>query len=265
MGFKNFNYLAFFKYSGFNLLSPPFMDDFKDDFVKNKEKYEDIYKLLKDKKSKEIFEKVINFKISYDLQFMEGFKNDHVNQYFDEELIPKIKDIVFVDGGSYVGDTLPNIIKYFPEYKKIYCIEPSLLHIKIAKKDFPDIKNVEFINCGLGNIEQVLDKKDDKEIQHNCDHNYQTTNINKLDNLINEKIDYIKLDIEGAEQDAIEGAKYIIKKYKPILAICIYHKAEDWYKIPELVLKIESNYDIFLRHYMEGIYETVMYFIPRIK
>ena len=78
-------------------------------------------------------------------------------------------------------------------------------------------------------------------------------------------MDFIKLDIEGAEQDAIDGAKNTIRKYKPILAICIYHKAEDWYKIPEKVLEIEKDYDIYLRHYMEGIFESVMYFIPKNK
>ena len=263
MGFKNFNYLAFCKYSDFELPKPPFIDDFKDDFENNRDKYKNTYELLKDDKSKKIFEKVINFKISYDLDFMEGFTNDFENQYFDKDLIPKIKNIKFVDGGAYVGDTLPSIIKYFPDYSKIYCIEPSLLHINIAKRDFPNIKGVEFINCGLGNIEQVLDENKDKEIQHNCNHNYQTTNINKLDNLIKEKVNYIKLDIEGAEQDAIEGSKETIKKYHPILAICIYHKAEDWYKVPQMVLEIEPNYDVYLRHYMEGIYETVMYFIPK--
>jgi hypothetical protein len=81
--------------------------------------------------------------------------------------------------------------------------------------------------------------------------------------LINQKVDFIKLDIEGAEQDALCGAKETIKKYTPILAICIYHKAQDWYKIPQIVLDINPNYKLYLRHYMEGIYETVMYFIPQ--
>lgn len=261
MGFQNFNYLAFYKYSSFDLSSPPFIDDFKDDYLKNKEQYKKTYELLADEKSKKVFEKVINFKISFDFDFMKGFTNDHENQYFDKELIPKIKNIKFVDGGAYVGDTIPNIIKYFPDYEKIYCIEPNELHLKIAKRDFANNKKIEFINCGLGNIEQTTDEK--KEFQNNCDHNYQTNNINKLDNLIKEKIDYIKLDIEGAEQEAIKGSKNTIKKYYPILAICIYHKAEDWYKVPQLVLEIEPNYDVYLRHYMEGIYETVMYFIPK--
>ncbi len=260
MGFKNINYLSLCKYSDLQLISPPFIDDFKEDFIKKRNEYEKSYNLLADDKSKEIFEKIINFKISYDLEFMQGFTNDHEKQYFDKEIIPEIKNIRFVDGGGYVGDTLKEIIKNYPDFEKIYCIEPNTLHINIAKRDFGDIDNIEFINCGLGREKISSDIKE--ELQNNCAHDYQATNINSLDNLISEKVDYIKLDIEGAEQDTIRGAKETIKKYKPILAICIYHKAEDWYNVPQLVLDIESEYDIYLRHYMEGIYETVMYFIP---
>lgn len=260
-GFEHINYLAFFKYSGLELLEPPFICDFKEDFEKNYEQYKKTYSLLNDKKSKEVFEKVINFKISFDFNFMEGFTNNHEEQYFDEELIPKTKDIVFVDGGSYIGDTLPQIINYFPDFKKIYCFEPSELHINIAKKEFAQNDKIEFVNCGLGNKVQIA--LTSEETQTVCAHDFEALNINTLDNLISEKVDFIKLDIEGDEQDAIEGAKNTIEKYKPILAVCVYHKAEDWYKIPQMVLDINPDYDIYLRHYMEGIYETVMYFIPK--
>jgi hypothetical protein len=133
--------------------------------------------------------------------------------------------------------------------------------MNIAKKNFEDISNIEFINCGLGS-KKILSTNDNLKI-HNCDHNYQANSIDAIDNLIDEKIDFIKLDIEGAEQDAIIGASKCINKYHPVLAICIYHKAEDWYKIPKIVLDIRDDYNIYLRHYMEGIYETVMYFIPK--
>jgi len=260
-GFEHFNYLAFCKYSDFDLKEPPFINDFEEDYKQNHIEYEKTYKLLSDEKSKEVFTKVINFKISFDLDFMEGFTNNHKEQYFDKELIPHIKDIVFVDGGGYVGDTIPEIIKNFPDFKKIYTIEPNDLHINIAKKNFSKYENIEFINCGLGDKKQLSNIP--QELQNNCAHDYQAENIDTIDNLIDEKIDFLKLDIEGAEQDAIKGAKNTIQKYKPILAICIYHKAEDWYKIPQIVLDINPNYDIYLRHYMEGIYETVMYFLPK--
>ncbi|MEA2051149.1 MAG: FkbM family methyltransferase [Campylobacterota bacterium] len=261
MGFKHISYLAFYKYSSFELAKPPFILDFEEDYKNNKEKYTEVYNLLEDDKSKNIFEKVLNFKISFDYNFMDGFTNDFDGQYFDKEILPVIKNITFLDGGAYVGDTLPNIIKNFPDYKKIYCIEPNNLHINIAKRDFGQKENIEFINCGLGD-KKISIKKEQKE-QNNCTHDYQAENIDTIDNIIKEKVDFIKLDIEGAEQDAIDGAKVTIQNYTPILAICIYHKAQDWYKIPQKVLAINSKYKIYLRHYMEGIFETVMYFIPK--
>ncbi|RXJ90171.1 methyltransferase [Arcobacter sp. CECT 8983] len=260
-GFENINYLSFYKYSGLDLKEPPFICDFEEDYKNNKLKYEKVYSSLCDEKSKEVFTKVINFKISFDLKFMDGFTNNHEEQYFDKDLIPHIKDIVFLDGGSYVGDTLLFIIKNFPDYKKIYCIEPNKLHINIAKRDFGTCDRIEFINCGLGKEKLVRDEN--THIKHHGTHDYQALNIDTIDNLIQQKVDFIKLDIEGAEQDALIGAKNTIKKYQPILAICIYHKAQDWYKVPEIVLEICCEYDIYLRHYMEGIYETVMYFIPK--
>jgi len=263
LGYLNISYLAFYKYSELELTAPPFILDFQEDFFYNKQKYQDIYDLLDDNKSKEVFEKIINFKISFDYNFMEGFTNNHDEQYFDKDLISHIPNIRFVDGGGYVGDTLPTIIKNFPDYKKIYCIEPNDLHLSIAKRNFAMHNNIEFINCGLGKEKIISTQNHDK--QNNCAHDYQAEEINTIDNLINDKVDFIKMDIEGAEQDAIEGAKNTIIKYTPILAICIYHKAEDWYKIPQKVLNINPNYKIHLRHYMEGIFETVMYFIPNIK
>ena len=260
-GFEHMNYLAFFKYSNYELQKPPFICDFKDDFANNYDKYEETYNLLEDEKSKEIFTKVINFKISFDFDFMKGFTNNHEEQYFDKKIIPNIKNIVFLDGGAYIGDTIPSIIKNFPDFKKIYCIEPNNLHISIAKKSFALNENIEFINCGLGNKKE--ESHQEQKSQDNCEHDYQALNINTIDNLINEKVDFIKLDIEGAEQDALKGAENTIKKYHPILAICIYHKAEDWHKIPKIVLDMKKDYRVFLRHYMEGIYESVMYFIPK--
>lgn len=261
LGYTHFNYLSFYRYSNLQLNQPPFMDDFEDDFKENEKEYQKTYDLLADKKSKEVFTKVLNFKMTYDFEFMEGFTNNFDEQYFDSELIPDIKNINFVDGGGYIGDTLKPIMNHFPDFNKIYCIEPNDLHINIAKKNFAEYENIEFINCGLGNKVQNANDKDDD--QTNCAHDYQALNINTLDNLIKEKVDFIKMDIEGAEQDAIEGSKQTILKYHPILAICIYHKAQDWYKVPQMVLEIKKEYNIYIRHYMEGIYETVMYFIPK--
>ncbi|MCD6173232.1 MAG: FkbM family methyltransferase [Sulfurimonas sp.] len=263
MGFDNISYLALFKYSNLDLVHPPFIIDFENDYNSHYSLYSKLYSDLADEKSKEVFEKVINFKISFDYNFMKGFTNNHSEQYFDKELIPEIKDIVFLDGGGYVGDTATEVIKNFPDFKKIYLIEPIAENIRIAKRELGHYKNIEFLACGVSNKKATLHFNEEKSFSTIYGNGTSSVEVDTIDNLVNEKVDFIKLDIEGAEQDAIDGAKETIKKYKPILAICIYHKAEDWYKIPQKVLEIESEYKIYIRHYMEGIFETVMYFIPK--
>ena len=262
-GFKNISYLAFCKYSDFDLLHSPFIMDFADDYKNHISEYKLIYQLLADKKSKEIFTKVINFKSTFDYNFMEGFTNNHEEQYFDKELLPEIKNISFFDGGGYVGDTATEVIKNYPDFKKIWLIEPITQNIRIAKRELDDYENIEFLTCGVSKRRETLYFNEEKSFSSIYGHGSQSVEVDTIDNIIKEKVDFIKLDIEGAEQDAIDGAKETIKKFRPILAICVYHKAEDWYKIPQKVLAIESDYDVYLRHYMEGIFETVMYFIPK--
>ena len=69
------------------------------------------------------------------------------------------------------------------------------------------------------------------------------------------------MDIEGTEMEALKGAEYIIKKYKPKLAISIYHKPEDIVEIPKYILNINPDYKLYLRHYSDNAGETVLYAI----
>ena len=87
--------------------------------------------------------------------------------------------------------------------------------------------------------------------------------VDALDSLVDDRISFIKMDIEGAESMAIDGARNTILRNHPRLAICVYHKDEDFWKIPEQIFSIRDDYNIYLRHYTEGVAETVMFFMPK--
>ena len=70
---------------------------------------------------------------------------------------------------------------------------------------------------------------------------------------------FIKLDVEGAEYEALVGAKQTIQKYHPRMAISIYHKPEDIFTLPALVLSYSADYRFYLRHYQLSRYETILY------
>lgn len=73
------------------------------------------------------------------------------------------------------------------------------------------------------------------------------------------KITFIKMDIEGAELEALRGAGKTIRKDKPRMAICIYHKPEDLYEIPGYLLSLVPEYRFQVRQYTSMNWETVLY------
>ncbi len=81
----------------------------------------------------------------------------------------------------------------------------------------------------------------------------------KLDDFLDEKISFIKMDIEGAELLALKGARLCIRKYKPKLAICLYHKALDFLEITNYVKELVPEYTVSIRKHSKGIYGTVLY------
>jgi len=76
------------------------------------------------------------------------------------------------------------------------------------------------------------------------------------------KATIIKMDVEGAELEALKGAYNTIKNYKPRLAICVYHKPSDIIDIPGFILQINDGYKLYLRHHRADIADdTVLYAI----
>jgi FkbM family methyltransferase len=74
-----------------------------------------------------------------------------------------------------------------------------------------------------------------------------------------DRVDFIKMDIEGAEAAALQGARQTLKRFKPKLAVCLYHKPHDPFEIPRLIRGIEGSYEFHLDHYTIHLEETVLY------
>jgi len=74
-----------------------------------------------------------------------------------------------------------------------------------------------------------------------------------------EKVDFIKMDIEGAELNALKGAEQTIRRFKPKLAITVYHSLNDFWEIPEWLESLGLGYKFYLRHFTIHSEETVLF------
>ena len=117
--FEHLDYYSFYKYSNLSLQNIVFWDGMIEDIETNFDKYQNIYHLLKDDISKNQFYNIINFRMSYDINFMRGFSAIEHLQYF-EDFLNLGDDEVFIDIGGYDGFTSEEFIKRCPDYKSVH-------------------------------------------------------------------------------------------------------------------------------------------------
>ncbi len=186
------------------------------------------------------------------------------DQYFEPEIIRFMDDQqeVYVDGGSLDLSSVKELAGKC-NLKKAYAFEPSPDHYKECLQIKEGISaDVQLIQCGLwskrGKLQFETRKDGGSHINDNGD---ASINVCSLDEVVdgNEKITFIKMDIEGAELEALKGAKKTIQRDKPRLAICIYHKPEDMYEIPMYIKELVPEYKLYIRAYSNRQFETVLY------
>jgi FkbM family methyltransferase len=262
---KGFKYFAdlfelFFLYK--NLSPPVFTRDTIFDYENNYSKWQNIYELLSDNISVSTIEDILLFRLTCNPFFMEKY-NVRLNEQYMEAFMDYNNEIM-VDVGGYDGDTTEQFCLNFRNYQMIHFFEPSLENFINAKTRLEGFDRINFINAGLSDKEGSILYEDHLGSSSKVSEFGEISiYVNKLDNLLKEKVSFIKMDIEGWEIPALMGCKKHIIDDHPKLAIAVYHKAEDIWKIPELILSFRKDYDIFLRHYTEGWSETVMYFKPK--
>lgn len=241
------------------------LDEYRRYLKEHSNEFKQFSEILEDEKSRKTLLNVLAGRITADFSYFKEVYEPR--QYFAEGIICLADGDIFVDVGACDGDTL-NIIEDLMsgKEKKVYCLEPDekcfqQLQVNAQKMDF----NIELIKKGAWDRQQVLSFEEDAS--HGAskivlDKKTEITiNLDKIDHLINENdmITHMKMDIEGAEYRALVGAENMIKRCKPQLAICVYHKNEDILEISNLLRQMVPDYKFYLRHHNISGTETVLY------
>lgn len=185
-----------------------------------------------------------------------------LRQYFDLQAMPHDQRECFVDVGSFDGKSSLQFIEWSRQWEHIYCFEADPSNIcKIEKTlQFEDkvtiIKKLAWSQAGTvgfdakGNGSSRIDDGGDKVSATTLDSELQ-----------DKRVTFIKMDIEGAESEALIGARNVIQNQHPKLAIAMYHKAEDILAVLQQIIEYNPDYNFYLRHYSLTDSETVLYAI----
>ena len=187
-------------------------------------------------------------------KFDEIFTGHHGLRFACPEIKEYIKNKDFLDIGAFVGDSAIVLSNYTT--KNIYSFEISPFHVEKIKL-YSQLNNIEDkvvpINKGVGNEEGFLYISDENinsaltsDINGNIKIEVTTVDNEVYKNLINPG--FIKIDTEGCELSILQGAKEVIRKFRPILSIAVYHNFDDLFRIPDFI-KTFGNYKIEFRAY----------------
>ena len=202
--------------------------------------------------------------MTLDSSWLCGISDDEHEQYFDKIMNLSV-DESFVDCGAYIGDTLEEYGERMDRHwKHYYCFEADTDIFRELKKYIcgRQYESVDLYNIGCWDSEAVLffDKQGSGSSSVTNESMDVKICADALDRVLEGKeVSIIKMDIEGAEIEALKGAENIIKTQKPKLAICIYHEYSHLYQIPLMIREMVPEYKIYIRQHSDTAAETVVY------
>ena len=230
----------------------------KEYYETNKSAFDFVRSRLADQTSIKTFDNILKYKLSGKIDYL-----------FDCEVSPdepyssflNLSNENFIDLGAYNGDTVIDFINHDPQYRIITAVEPDVKTFKKLQNNVSGLRDISLINAC------VSDKCDTVTFSmkggRNSSLSQQGTPLQSITvDSLETDASYIKMDVEGAETDAIIGAKNTIITHKPKMLISAYHRTDDLIKIPQTVLKFRNDYKIYLRHFNYlPAWDTNFYFI----
>lgn len=244
-------------------------------YSKQKERFFQAYSLLEDNQSRKIFTEIFCLRVAPHLAETSYESLCCMPQYFPKDIIALSNHESFVDCGANIGDTMQQFSELVDfQFSNYYAFEMDQYNFleleQTASKIKQKLKTNGQIICypyGVWRENTTthygrMSSSDSYSIFN--EHETETAQLIKLDSILQDKeVSFVKMDIEGAELEALYGVQDIIRAKCPKLAICVYHRVEDLWQIPLFIKELNPNYKFYMRHHAKfWVSETVCYAVP---
>ncbi len=199
-----------------------------------------------------------------DLDYGEIYTSD---EYVPEDIMSLQGKEFMVDCGAFTGDTLAYFIDEvgYNQFQRYTCFELSKFNFEKLEERVSAMEEyvrsrVRMINKGVADKCMEISYTGEISGTHIKEGGETAGETVTLDEtLMDERVTYIKMDVEGCEISAIHGGENLIRKNKPKCAICVYHQATDLWEIPLLLNELVPDYKLYLRHHQTVQTDTVCY------
>lgn len=195
--------------------------------------------------------------------------------YFPVDLVRLQDGEVFVDCGAYNGDSIQAFMREVERQhvagpRRIIGFEPESGNFAQLCSNTRQWAFCEQVNKGVWNKASVLYFQPGQALSSRLSEQGADTvsiELDSIDNILQGgEATFIKMDIEGSELKALQGAENTIRTCKPLLAISLYHKPEDLLTIPQYIQSLNNEYAFYLRgHHPEMASEMVLYAVPKVR
>ncbi len=216
---------------------------------KNCDKLSCVYGLLADDTSRLTFANVINFKLSGRIEYLNRCTTPK------EEIFRELIDLKscreYIDMGAYNGDTVLEFAELTGgSYDNIYAVEPDSRNFRKLTKNTEGLHDVKLYN-GAAWSENCMLNFSDKSGRQSAIDPFKAGKIKEIQGITGDSLtahaDLIKMDVEGAEREAILGARRLLEGGSSLIA-ALYHRNEDMFDIPLLVHEINPKLKLYVRH-----------------
>ena len=205
-----------------------------------------VRELLADKKSREVLDAVIHYKLTGKLSALRRVFTDPPEEY-GRFIAPQPGDI-YADLGAYNGDTCQMFAELCPDYLGIYAFEPDMRSYSKCVKRLESFDNIVAVNACAWSHDTTLTFSQSAGRQSQISDSGSLTAARSLDSVLcGGDCTVIKYDVEGAESRALQGSAETIARCKPRLAVSAYHRPYDILDLAKQILSIRSDYTLYLR------------------
>lgn len=233
----------------------------------NAKRLQSVFERLSDDISRKAFINSIKFRLTGKINYLFECETDVSESYTN--LLKPSDGCSYIDIGAYNGDTIKEFINYSGENIKVTAFEPDGRTFKKLTA-FSDtlVTDIKCYNAAAWSENTELTFYSRSGRNSSKEKNNHTNKESKIEALsvdsVAEKSDFIKVDAEGSELEVIDGMKNLIKNCTPSMNIAAYHRTDDYFTIPEKVLGINDDYDVYFRHFRYiPCWDTNFYFIKK--